>query len=288
MYKRLMMMLQGCPLPMPKNIRRVVSRQFGLARLAQAGVVTGSLLAATSGWAGDLDMPAAVEDAKLYFTAPLRWDKTDWTYFGGTLLAVVAAHEYDSDVRDNFADKSHAAAPGKDPNSMQQALPAAALVAGTFVASFFTDSHSGYQETWSMLEAGALSSVTSLALKYAAGRARPNDTADTNDWFNSGSSFPSLHTTAAFAIGTVLAESGNDRYRWIRRLLGYGIAGGTAYLRMRDNVHWLSDTVAGAAIGVATAHFVMNRRAHSDSRVAMMVTPTEGGGMMLSWSMPLE
>lgn len=268
--------------------RAAVPARFGLTRLVKAGVMTGSLLAATSGWAGDLGLPAAVADTKLYFTAPLRWDKTDWTYFGGTLLAVAAAHQYDSDVRDYFVGKAHAAAPGKDPDSLQQALPAAALVAGTFVASMFTNSHAGYQETWSMLEAGALSSVTSLALKYAAGRTRPNDTADPNDWFNGGSSFPSLHTTAAFAIGTVLAESGNERYRWIRRLLGYGIAGGTAYLRMRDNVHWLSDTVAGAAIGMATAHFVMNRRTQSDSRVAMTVLPTEGGGMMLSWSMPLD
>jgi hypothetical protein len=37
----------------------------------------------------------ALEDAKLYFTAPLRWDAHDWLAFGGTLAAIGVAHEFD-------------------------------------------------------------------------------------------------------------------------------------------------------------------------------------------------
>lgn len=250
-------------------------------------VVFCGLLASTVSPAGNLDARTVLEDTKLYFTAPLRWDAKNWTYLGGSLLAIGAAHQYDDDVRDHFVNEPHAAPPGKDPNSLQQAAPAAALVAGTWVAAILLQDRSGYQETWSMLEAGALSTVSGLALKYAFGRERPNDTADSNAWFSSGDSFPSLHTTAAFAIGTVLAESGNDRYRWVRRTLGYGVAGATAYLRLRDNEHWLSDTVAGAALGMATAHFVMNRREHSHSDSTVMVAPIERG-LMVSWSMPLR
>jgi len=260
---------------------------------SQAGVLSGVLLAlcgflaSTACLAGNLDARAVLEDTKLYFTAPLHWDAKNWAYLGGTLLAVGVAHEYDDDVRDHFVNEPHAAPSGKDPNSLQQAVPAAALVAGTWAAAALLQDRAGYQETWSMLEAGALSTVSGLALKYAFGRERPNDTGDSNAWFGSGDSFPSLHTTAAFAIGTVLAESGNDRYRWVRRTLGYGVAGATAYLRVRDNVHWLSDTVAGAALGMATAHFVMNRRARSHSDSSVMLAPIEGG-LMLSWSMPLR
>ena len=61
-------------------------------------------------------------------------------------------------------------------------------------------------------------------------------------------------------MGTVLAESGNDDYRWIRRLLGYGLGAATSYERLKHNAHWLSDTVAGAALGIATARFSMDRR----------------------------
>ena len=70
--------------------------------------------------------------------------------------------------------------------------------------------HDGYREGWAMVEAAALSGVTDYALKFASGRQRPEQTADPNEWFTSGTSFPSLHSTAAFAVGTVLAESGND------------------------------------------------------------------------------
>jgi membrane-associated phospholipid phosphatase len=70
----------------------------------------------------------------------------------------------------------------------------------------------------------------------------------------------------AFAIGTVLAESGNDRHRWLRRALGYGLAVGTAHARMDHDAHWLSDTVAGAGLGIATARFVMKQRDRADGR----------------------
>jgi membrane-associated phospholipid phosphatase len=162
------------------------------------------------------------------------------------------------------------------------------LLGGTLAAAMISGDSNGYTESWSMVEASALSGVTGLALKYAFARERPNDTEHVDAWFEHGDSFPSMHTTLAFAIGTVLAESGNDRYRWLRRALGYGVAGGTAYLRLRDNVHWLSDTVAGAALGMASAHFVMNRR-DGDRRehAAVAFTPL-GDGVMLSFSAPLH
>jgi membrane-associated phospholipid phosphatase len=104
-----------------------------------------------------------------------------------------------------------------------------------------------------MLEAAAFSGVAGLALKELTKRERPYTTADADAWGEDGDSFPSGHAAVAFAIGTVLAESGNDRVRWLRRTLGYGLAVGTAYARMDHDAHWLSDTVAGAALGVARA-----------------------------------
>src|SRR5258708_23520138 len=86
-----------------------------------------------------------------------------------------------------------------------------------------------------MLEAAGFSAVTTEALKFAAGRARPNETTRVDDWRTGGSSFPSLHVSAAFAIGTVLAESGGDEYRWVRRTLGYGMAGANLTLLRPPN-----------------------------------------------------
>jgi hypothetical protein len=221
-----------------------------------------------------------LQDTKLYFTAPLRWDKRDWLYFGETLAAIGVAHEYDDNVRAHFANASSAALDGKDPNSLRDAAPAAAIVVGTWTFAAFLDDSAGYEEGRQMLEAAGLSALSITLFKFAAGRKRPNETTQVDVWSQGGDSFPSMHASAAFAIGTVLAESGGDEYRWLRRTLGYGIAGATAYARLHDNVHWLSDVVAGAGLGIATAHFVMNRGEARDEQSAFMLVPTDGGVML--------
>ena len=221
-----------------------------------------------------------LDDTKLYFTAPLRWDGRDWLYFGGTLAAIGVAHEYDDNVRAHFANASNATLDKQDPHSLRDAAPAAAIVVGTWAFAALKDDSAGYEEGRQMLEAAGLTAVSTTLFKFAAGRTRPNETLRVDDWSQSGDSFPSMHSSLAFAIGTVLAESGNDKYRWVRRVLGYGIAGGTAYARLHDNVHWFSDTVAGAALGIATAHFAMNRGEARAQESAFAISPTEGGVML--------
>lgn len=245
-----------------------------------ACIILVGLVAAPPLRAEDFTVSDIWSDTKLYFTSPLRWDGSDWVLFGGTVAAVAAAHQFDGQVRDHFGGKSPVLN-GKDKNSTRDAAPAAVLVAGTWAAGWLLDEQSGRVEAYRMLEAGALSAITAEAMKYGAGRARPNETLRVDDWRKGGSSFPSLHATAAFAIGTVFAESGGDDYRWVRRVIGFGMASGTAYARLHGNVHWLSDVVAGAAVGVYTGVFTLNRRYSRNSQVAINVVPMDAGGLSL-------
>ena len=230
----------------------------------------------------------AVQDAKLYFTAPLRWDGRDWLQFGGTLVALGIAHEFDDDVRDHFAGDSPDALDGDDPHGADDALPLAVLLAGTWALAGLQDVPAGWRELGSMLEASAFTAVTGQVMKLTLGRQRPNETSDPDQWFEHGDSFPSLHTGLAFAIGTVFAESGDDRYRLLRRVLGYGVAGATGYLRLEHNQHWASDVVAGAALGLSTAQFTLNRRDGGPREAAISVQPGAGGGVMLAFTVPLH
>jgi membrane-associated phospholipid phosphatase len=233
------------------------------------------------GRTADSLLDTTLEDTKLYFTAPLRWDETDWIYFGGALVAIGAAHQFDENVRDHFATGSKAILNGgQDKNSLRDAAPTVAIIAGTGLYAAFIDDHEGYREALSLIEAGAFSGVTAEALGYAIGRERPDATTSANEWRKGGDSFPSLHTTVAFAVGTVFAESGNDDYRWIRRIIGYGVASATGYVRVSENVHWLSDNVAGAALGIATARFVLNREAARDRDVALQFQPVKHGWLI--------
>lgn len=219
-----------------------------------------------------------LSDVGGYFTAPLRWDGRDWAWFGGAVLAIGLAHRYDSQVRTHFVGTGPA--PSANGSDTKDAIPAAAVFGGTWALALLTQDHDGYREGWAMAEAAALSGVTAYGLKFAAARQRPDAATDPNEWFKSGDSFPSLHSTAAFAIGTVLAESGNDDYRFVRRLLGYGVGVFTSYQRLRHNAHWLSDTVAGAALGISSAHFAMARRYAPDEESHLALVPIAGGAML--------
>ena len=232
-------------------------------------------------------MGDVLEDTKLYFTAPLRWDSRDWTLFAGTLGAIAVTHHYDDTVRQHFVANSTEPLDGSDPHSSKDWYPAAGILAGTWVYATLIQNRAGYQEGWSMIEAAGLSAASGFIFKQIAGRERPNETTDVNRWFSKGDSFPSSHTTVTFAIGTMFAESGGDDYRWIRRIVGYGAAGATAYLRMKHNEHWLSDNVAGAALGFTTANFVLKRRGSHSPMSALSVAPLDGG-VLLTYSAPLR
>jgi len=67
------------------------------------------------------------------------------------------------------------------------------------------------------------------------------------------------------------------RDQWGWRVLAYSLAGATAYGRLDSNAHWLSDTVAGAALGISTGRFVSNRDPERKSRLSMYVAPWHGG-----------
>lgn len=226
-----------------------------------------------------------LKDAEAYYTAPLRWNGRDWEYFGGALAAIAVAHHYDSQARTHFDRGSSSPLGPANSGSLTDALPGAALFLGTWGYATLIGSHTGEGEAWNMLESGGLSYVSAYALKYIVRRPRPDATTDPNHFFGGGDSFPSEHVTAAFAVGTVLAESGNPEFRWIRRTIGYGVGIGTAYLRMKHNAHWLSDTVAGAALGMATAHFVINRSEQRDEEEnsEFSLVPVQGG-VMLAYS----
>ncbi|HKQ56309.1 MAG TPA: phosphatase PAP2 family protein, partial [Candidatus Eisenbacteria bacterium] len=91
--------------------------------------------------------------------------------------------------------------------------------------------------------------VTSFGIKLAAGRVRPDSSAtvlDTYDPFSRHRSFPSGHAALSFAAARALdRETEAGWVPWV----AYPLAGLCAWSRVRDDRHWTSDVVAGAALG---------------------------------------
>ncbi len=104
----------------------------------------------------------------------------------------------------------------------------------------------------------ALAGVLAVAGKFALGRLRPNQAAQPDDWkpFSGADAFPSGHATMAFALATSLADE--IRHPWATIGL-MTAAAGTGWSRLNDNQHWLSDVVAGAALGIASAQVIEGR-----------------------------
>lgn len=127
----------------------------------------------------------------------------------------------------------------------------------------------------------AVAGVTT-GLKYAFGRQRPHCACSplSFDAAGTGRAFPSGHTAAAFAAASVVAA--RVERPWIRAAL-YGGATLTAWSRMNDDKHWLSDVVAGAVLGHFTARVVAGRL-KLGARSAPRVTATPDG-VGVEWRM---
>jgi undecaprenyl-diphosphatase len=126
----------------------------------------------------------------------------------------------------------------------------------------------------------ALTPLSSSLLKAATQRARPPD----GIVHPHGTSFPSGHTAYAGAtcVALVLLFSvPGPRRRWWWALAGLGIVG-MGWSRTYLQVHWLSDVVAGALLGIGISLVVFGaaqrrsqrRRSVRDERTYPVPTPT--------------
>lgn len=138
----------------------------------------------------------------------------------------------------------------------------------------------GYSDSWpQMLCTQALGAALAVGItttgKWLVGRTRP-DASNT-------SSFPSGHTTYAFASAAALDAEYGERYPALA-LAGYGVASGVALSRMSRDRHWATDVITGAGVGMASAYLAywLMDRWHSRRREeAPLATPWHGNSPLL-------
>jgi membrane-associated phospholipid phosphatase len=95
-------------------------------------------------------------------------------------------------------------------------------------------------------------------LKAVTGRSRPDVGEGAYEFhpFHGAHSFPSGHTTMAFAMAATLGDASGSP--WVQGGL-YLFAAGTAWSRVYDQRHWPSDVFVGAALGITAAKLVNGR-----------------------------
>jgi membrane-associated phospholipid phosphatase len=130
----------------------------------------------------------------------------------------------------------------------------AGVIAGGLISHNEKVTHAGLRLLFSVGLAGGAAE----GMKIVLGRERPSQ--NTSAWdFDPGhfdTSFPSGHTTLAFAMAASLSD---DIHRTWATVGLYGLATGVAVSRVYQQAHWVSDVVGGAALGITSAKLVSGR-----------------------------
>jgi membrane-associated phospholipid phosphatase len=189
---------------------------------------------------------------------------TFWTLGTGGALALTA-HQVDDDVNTRLKGNDFVHAffqPGKILGSAPAQL---VFVTGLYAYGRATNnrkvSHLGMDLLRSSFEVGTLT----YGVKLAVQRKRPNGNC---------CAFPSGHASVTFSTATVLWR----HLGWKAALPTYTVATYVALSRLHENVHFLSDVVFGASLGLAVGHTV-TRHGRTHYTWTPVVVP---GGVMVA------
>jgi len=206
-------------------------------------------------------------DSKSIVTAPFHWKQKDWIKFGVITSSVAATVLVDQSVADfsqkyRSTDLDHFSANILEPFDGKYSF----LLMGGFMSHGLLAKNTKSVSTGLLLlESYSLAMIFVRIPKNLIGRKRPDAWAPSTpfDWDGPfhGVSFPSGHTTASFAVASVIANQYRD-HKWVP-VTAYSVATLAGLSRIYENRHWLSDVVAGAAIGTLVGNLVSHRTSNS-------------------------
>jgi len=232
-----------------------------------------------------------VYDARQVLGSRQHWDSSDWTlaWAGGAVILGTAL------LLDRPADKAlENQGTRAGWNRAAKAMEPFGSVAGVGIAAtlYLAGPLFGPEVRSTGTDAVVAIAIAELGitlpLKELVGRARPVDNQGTHSFrpFGGGQSFPSGHTTVAFALASVVSEHA-DRV-WVS-CTAYGIAGLVGLARVEERNHFLSDVVAGGLIGTFVGRVVFDRnqilRGKGSSKLVVAFSPVlmaGGAGLSLS------
>ena len=121
-----------------------------------------------------------------------------------------------------------------------QLIPNAAYAVGMYAFGKFASDEKAVHRAWYMVRATAYPALMSTLLKVSFEEKRPS---------GGKYSFPSGHTTTAFAFATAVA----CEHEWYLSVPAFSLAIFVGVSRMNDNKHYFHDVLAGATIGASYA-----------------------------------
>jgi membrane-associated phospholipid phosphatase len=198
-------------------------------------------------------------DGVYLYTSPLRLEKSDVPMLLAVSGLLGGSLALDGITRRNLAfyQDSHSASLLRHYGDYAQF--GGLMASGVFAVTGWTthDDHEK-QVSWDLIESFFLANAITGTFKVALGRRRPDATTDPFELrpVDVNSSFPSGHTTSAFAAATTLSEYYPV---WTVVVPAYAAASAVAFSRLYANQHWGSDVVGGALVGFGVSHTLYKR-----------------------------
>src|ERR1044072_9199141 len=232
-----------------------------------------------------------LNDQKAIWTAPIRLQRRDAKWVIPSSIGFMAMVTTDRISGDEMAEFDRQL---KTSRIVSNAGSVYGLggVAGAFYLFGRVKDDDRARET-GLLSAEALvnSMIVETALKGITQRARPTTGRERSEFFDGGNSFPSGHSTQAWAVATVIANEYGDK-RAVQ-IAAYGTAAVVSVARFTGHKHYLSDVVAGSALGYMIGKYVYTTHHRgpltTDSLWRPIITPQFNRaehtyGLSLKWS----
>ena len=124
-------------------------------------------------------------------------------------------------------------------------MPIAQIYAGNILG--YQSKNSSRHQTIDIIVANTFTYGLTTGLKHLTKRERPSH--------SNNLSFPSGHTSIAFTNAALLFQEYKDSNIWYASS-GFVFATATGILRIANNMHYVSDVLAGAGLGLATGFLV--------------------------------
>jgi membrane-associated phospholipid phosphatase len=216
-------------------------------------------------------------DVKQAFTKPFHMDKKDWGKLGKYALVIGGLSLLDKPIQREALElrNNHSTLRNVSKYVTNFGGPYEAYTLGALGAYGFLFKNKKMQTTTLLAsQAYITGAAVESVLKFLSGRQRPYFTDSTKVQANptfrgpfyktprdpngkrTNSSFPSGHTTVAFAAATVYAMEYKDKP--LVPILAYSAATLIGLSRLTENKHWATDVLTGAAIGYLTGRLVVN------------------------------
>jgi membrane-associated phospholipid phosphatase len=235
------------------------------------------------------DFIATLRGTGRYLSSPFRTGGVNWYAVGGVAVATGGMMFLDEKVRDQWGVTGRGDYNGDwwDVPTFYGSIGGAALTgAAVYSLGFFTREPEVRLTGRLALQALVSGAIAETAVKFIAGRSRPYTGEGPHSflWFETVDehhSLPSGHTMAAFALSTVFAERIGTT--WSR--LGFYSLATTGLSRIKNDQHWASDVVLGAAIGFSAGWEALKGEEEETVGAGFELIPS-GGGVTLLYRLP--